>query len=128
VTVPTAAVAGSALSYGSYSEDGTVVEVDDDDDDEVAEKSEGASVVDVEPIAADESSLGPADVEQLEMAPSRHSDRATRSRGFLAIGNIRPVGEIASVSKSGMVISRTLIATVCPTPTREQGQQVPRDT
>jgi hypothetical protein len=107
------------LPYGSYSEDGKVVEVDDDDDDEVAEKSEGASVVDVEPIAADESSLGPADVEQLEMAPSKHSDRATTSRGFLAIGNIRPVGEIASVSKSGMVVSRTLIATVCPTPTRE---------
>ena len=128
MTVPTAAVAGCALSYGSYSEDGTVVEVDDDDDDEVAEKSEGASVVDVEPIAADESSLGPADVEQLEMAPSRHSDRATTSRSFLAIGNIRPVGEIASVSKSGMAISRTLIATVCPTPTREQGRQVPRDT
>jgi hypothetical protein len=126
VTVPTAAVAGCALSYGSYSEDGTVVEVDDDD--EVTEKSEGASVVDVEPIAADESSLGPADVEQLEMAPSRHSDRATRSRGFLAIGNIRPVSEIASVSKSGMVVSRTLIATVCPTPTREIVRQVPRDT
>ena len=116
------------MPYGSYSEDGKVVEVDDDDDDEVAEKSEGASVVDVEPIAADESSLGPADVEQLEMAPSKHSDRATTSRGFLAIGNIRPVGEIASVSKSGMVVSRTLIATVCPTPTREQGLPMPRDT
>ena len=102
--------------------------MDDDDDDEVAEKSEGASVVDVEPIGADESSLGPADVEQLEMAPSRHSDRATRSRVFLPIGNIRPVGEIASVSKSGMAISRMLIATVCPTPTREQDRQVPGDT
>jgi hypothetical protein len=27
-----------------------------------------------------------------------------------------------------MVVSRTLIATVCPTPTREQGPPVPRDT
>ena len=128
MTVPTAAVAGCALPYGSYSEDGKVVEVDDDDADEVAEKSEGASVIDVEPIAADESSLGPADVEQLEIAPSKHSDRATTSRGFLAIGHIRSVGEIASVSKSGMVVSRTLIARVCPTPTRELVQQVPRDT
>ena len=126
MTVPTAAVAGCALSYGSYSEDGNVVE--EDDADEVAEKSEGANVVDVEPIAADESSLGPADVEQLDMAPSRHSHRATTSRGFLAIGNVRTIGEIASVSKSGMVVSRTLIATVCPTPTRELVQQVPRDT
>jgi hypothetical protein len=126
VTVPTAAIAGFALMYGSYSEDGTVVEGDDDD--EIAGKSEGASVVDVEPIAADESSLGPADVEQLDMAPSKHRDKATTSRGFLAIGNIRPVGEIPSVSKSGMVVSRTLIATVCPTPTREQGPPVPRDT
>ena len=107
------------MSYGSYPEDGTVVEVDDDD--EIAEKSEGASVVDVEPIAADESSLGPADVEQLEMAPSRHSDRATTSRSFLALGNIRPVGEIASVLKSGMVISRTLIATGVSTTDRERG-------
>ena len=114
------------MSYGSYSEDGTVVEVDDDC--EVAEKSEGANVVDVEPIAADESSLGPADVEQLDMAPSKHSDRETTSRGFLAIGNVRTIGEIASVSKSGMVVSRTLIAIVSSTTDQEPDQQVPRDT
>ena len=126
MTVPTAAVAGFALSYGSYSEDGIVVE--EDDADEVAGKSEGASDVDVEPTAADESSLGPTDVVQLDMAPSSPSDRATTSRDFLAIGHIRSVGEIASVSKSGMVVSRTLIARVCPTPTRELVQQVPRDT
>lgn len=126
MTVPTATVAGCALSYGSYSEDGTVVEVDDDC--EVAEKSEGANVVDVEPIAADESSLGPADVEQLDMAPSKHSDRETTSRGFLAIGNVRTIGEIASVSKSGMVVSQTLIAIVSSTTDQEPDQQVPRDT
>jgi hypothetical protein len=63
--------------YGSYSEDGTVVEGDDDD--EIAGKSEGASDVDVEPTAADESSLGPTDVVQLDMAPSSPSDRATTS-------------------------------------------------
>jgi hypothetical protein len=71
-----ATVAGFALSYGSYSEDGTAV----GGIDEATEKSAGASDVDVEAIAADESTLGPSDVEQLDTVPSRPSDRATTSR------------------------------------------------
>jgi hypothetical protein len=75
VTVPTAAVAGFVLTYGSYSKNDSVVEGDD----EVAEESGGASDVDVEPITADEPSLGSADVEQLDMVPRIPSDRATTS-------------------------------------------------
>jgi hypothetical protein len=54
---------------------GAVVEGND----EVAEKSEGASDVDVEPIATEESSLDPSDVEQLDIAPISPSDKAATS-------------------------------------------------